>query len=225
MAEATVEGVYSLTAPTVMAFPSLLEAKKFKRNGKETGEAKFGGTFVFEPDAQDLKDMKALCARLAKGKWPGQELAKIKFPFKSGDKEIERRIAKLKKEGKEYKGENDFMKGKVVLKASSKYPPRLSVILNGKPVDLDGDALKANAGKFYFGVQTLAQFNFVPYDAIEEGDSDGVTAYLNLVLSLNKGDKLTTSRQSAAETFSRYIGHSTEEDPTQVGGSDEIPVG
>lgn len=217
-------GIYSFTAPAILAFPGLLEAKKFKRAGKETGEAKFGASFVFDPDHPDLKPMKTLAATLAKQKWPGGDLSKMLFPFKSGDKEIEKRIAKLKKEGKEYKGDADFMKGKVIVKTSSKYQPRLSVILNGKPVDLEGEALAAHKGKFYFGTQALAQLNFVPYDAIKEGDSDGVTAYLNMVLTLNKGERLSGGA-SAAEVFKGYVGHSTTEDPTAVGETvdDEIP--
>lgn len=218
------KGIYSLTAPAVLAFPALLEARKFKRNGKETGDPKFGATFVFPADSGDLKAMKELAIKLVREKWPGRDLKEIKFPFKSGDKEIEKQIVKLKKEGKEYTGRADFMKGMTVLKASSKYQPRLSILLNGRPVDLEGDTLNAHKGKFYFGVHALAQFNFVSYDAIKDGDPDGITAYLNMVLSLNKGERLSGGA-SAAEVFKGYVGHSTTEDPTEVQGEldDEIP--
>lgn len=231
MSEATAAGLYSTTAKVVMAFPSVVEARAFKRAGKEKGEAKFGGTFVFDADSEDLKAQKALVTKLAREKWPGRDLGadlksgEFKWPFQSGDKQIEKRKTKLKNAGKEYTGDADFMAGKVILKASSKYQPGFAIIQNGKVVDLEGATITANKGKFYFGVEVLAQFNFVPYDAVGDDGKDGVTAYLQKVLSLNTGKKLSSGGQSAAEVFKGYVGHSTTEDPTagNAGMDDEIP--
>lgn len=215
---------YAMTAPAVLAFPSLLTPRKFKRNGKEQGEAKYGGTWVFDPNHPDVKGLKDTAAKAARAKWPSRPLSEVKFPFKDGNKEVEKRKAKLEKEGKTYSGDADFMLGKLVLKAASKYQPGLAIILNGKPIDLQDALLEAHKGKFYFGVETLAQFNFVAYDAVKDGDPDGVTCYVNKVLSLNKGERLSGGA-SAAEVFKGYVGQASPEDPTagSVAMDDEIP--
>jgi hypothetical protein len=75
--------------------------------------------------------------------------------------------------------------------------------------------------KFYFGVEVLPQFNFVAYDGVGN-NLDGVTAYLNMVFTTNKGKRLSGGA-SAAETFKGYAGHTSTEDPT-AGGGDEILV-
>lgn len=229
MTEAATLGLYSTVQPCIMAFPSVIAARAFKRAGKEKGEPKFGGTFILDPTGEDLKGMKTLTVNLSKAKWPGLNLGEalktgeFKWPFKSGNAEIERRKVKLQKAGKDYTGDLDFVKDKIVLKASSKYQPGLAIINAGKIVDLDGAAIAANANKFYFGVHVLAQFNFVPYDAVGEDGKDGVTAYLQKVLSLNKGEKLSSGGQSAAETFKGYVGQTTTEDPTAGNLDDDIP--
>lgn len=236
------DGIYTLTIPVVMAHPSLIEAKKFKgKNGKESGDPKFGASFLFDPESADLKAMKAKAMQVAAAKWPGRNCAAeskgsvveengekirlaptFKFPFSSGDTIANKRVAKLKAEGKEDDGKGDFQRGKVVVKTASKFAPRLAVLLNGKPVDLEGDAIKANAGKFYSGTHVLAQFNFVPYDKVGETGTDGVTVYLNSVLTLNKGEKLSSGGAPAAEVFKGYVGSASDEDPTAGTGADDI---
>lgn len=236
-----IDGLYTLTIPVVMAHPSLVTARAFKSKGKEKGEAKFGASFIFDPESVDLKAMKAKAVQVAAAKWPGRDCAgeskgkvvvengenvrmpaTFKFPFTSGDTVANKRVAKLKAEGKEDDGKGDFQRGKVVVKTASKFAPRLAVILNGKPVDLDEDTLKAHASKFYFGVKVLAQFNFVPYDAVGETGTDGVTVYLNSVLTLNTGEKLSSGGAPASEVFKGYVGSATTEDPTAGTGADDV---
>lgn len=220
-------GIFNSTKPVVMSFPNLIEARKFKRNGKETGEAKFDASFNFPPDHPDLKTLKEIAVSVAKAKWPGRDLGadvksgELKLPWDTGDRLIAKRQAKLQKAGKPADEKGDFMKGLVVLKSSSKYEPRLALAENGKVVDLEGAARAASKAKFYFGVEVLIQVNFVAYDAVGDGGKDGVTAYLNMVLSTNKGKKLAGGA-SAAETFKGYVGTTTTEDPTG-GLDDEIP--
>ncbi len=228
MAEAQNQVSYIFTSPAVTAFPALLEPRKFKRNGRETGDPKFGGTWLLGPDHPDLAGVKAAAAKAAQAKWPGRSLAELKFPFSVGDKMCAERIARLKKEGKDDDGKGDFMKGHTLLKAGSKYRPKLAFIQNGKIIEIDDESLKVHGGKFYFGVQALIQVNFVAYDKINEDAKDGVTAYLQQVLTLNKGERLAGG-QSAAEVFKGYAGKASEIDPTggddlmSAAGSDEIP--
>lgn len=209
------EGQFTLTEPTTLTFPNLLEAKAVVKNGKPTGEPKYSSNFEFEPDSQDLKDAKAKAVAVARAKWPGRDLKELSFPFTVGDKLADKAQARKK--------DREFSRGKIVVTARSKYQPRLSVVEGGTIKDLEGDAIVA-VGKrvFYSGVQALAQFNFVAYDGVGN-NPDGVTAYLNMVVSLNKGKKLTSGGASAAEVFKGYIGTVSDEDPTGVDLDDEIP--
>jgi len=211
---------YNLTEPVVMTFPNLIAPRKFKKNGKESGDPKFGASFVFKPDSVDLKTMKSLCAKIAREKWPGRALTELSFPFFDGNKAADKGRAENK--------DREFYRGGVVLTAHTgeKYPPKLSGFENGIVVDYDGDAKKAAAGKFYSGVLVLAQFNFSVYTGVG-ANPDGVTAYVNMVFTTNKGTRLTTG-QTAAEVFKSYIGTVSQEDPTAeqftADADDEIPV-
>lgn len=219
---AKLDGSYNLTTPVVMIHPNLHEARQFKdKAGKAKGEPKFGASFVFAPGTPDLDALKVLAVRVARQKWPEVDIKSLKFPFTAGDKLIEKRKAKLSATGKPYDGKADFQAGKVVLKSASKYPPRLAGIENGKIVDYEGPTLAASKGKFYFGVEVLAQFNLVPYDG-DDGPG-GVTAYLNMVLTTNKGERLSGGA-SASEVFKGYVGHASTVDPTASEDlDDEIP--
>ena len=210
-------GIYTLMKPAILTHPdNLFVARGFGKKGKETGEAKFSANFVFEPDSEDLKGMKATAARVARAKWPNRDFKELSFPFKSGDKLAD---ARKQKSGKD---DGDFQRGKVVVAGRSKYEPRLSGVENGKVVDYEGDARKQAKQHFYFGVEALAQFNFVAYDGVG-ANPDGITAYLNMVHTTKRGKRLAGGT-SAAETFKDYAGHASQEDPT--GGEkldDEIP--
>jgi len=206
-------GIYTLMKPVVMTHPSLFEARGFGKKGKETGEPKFSANFLFDPASEDLAGMKKVAAQVARARWPNREFKELKFPFTAGDKLADNRKAKSGKDG------GDFNRGKIVVAARSKYEPRLSGVENGKVADYEGDARVKSKGKFFFGVEVLAQFNFVAYDGVG-ANPDGVTAYLNMVHTTNRGTRLS-SGASAAETFKDYAGHISQENPTAV--EDEIP--
>ena len=217
-----VSGIVTVLNPVVMSFPTLFEPKKFKSNGKESGEAKYSASFVFDADNPDFNIVKSTALAVAKAKWPGRDIAgdfkagKFNLPFTPGNTMIAERKAKLAASGKEYDGKADFMAGKLVLKTSSKFAPRLACIENGKITpDLEGAALALNKGKFYFGTKCLIQVNLVPY---ETPQGAGVTCYLNIVNTLNEGVRLSGG-QTAAEAFSQYAGKATTENPMD----DEIP--
>lgn len=214
MSEKT-DGIYNLTAPAIMTFPALYEARKFKANGKESGEPKFGANFTFEANSEDLKNIKQLAGKIARAKWPDRDLKTLKFPFTAGDKLADKRKAAGKDDG-------EWQRGKVMISARSKFEPRLAVVLNGKVTDLDGDLKMKSKNQFYSGVLCYAQFNFVPYDAVG-GNPPGVAAYLNMVFSLNKGERVGGG-QSAVEVFKGYQGALSAEDPTSAQTlDDEIP--
>ena len=212
MADEKNMGLYSLTAPVVMSHPNLFEARAFGKKGKEQGEPKFSANFLLVPDGVDLKELKALAAKVARAKWPDRPFSELKFPFEDGNKKADKR---KKTSGKD---DGDFQRGFVVMAGRSKYEPRLSAIVNGKVIDYEGPARAAAKDKFFFGAEVLAQFNLVAYDGVGS-NPDGVTVYLNAVLATGKGKKIAGGGQSAKETFGGYLGSATTEDPT-AGGSD-----
>ena len=208
--------IYNLTEPVPMSFPNLFEARAFGPKGKESGQPKFSANLNFKADSVDLKGLKSLAVKVARARWPDRKLSELKFPFSDGDKLADKAKAK-KKDG-------EFQRGLVVVAGRSKYEPRLAVFENGKIVDLEGAARAAAKGKFYPGVEVLATLCLVAYDGVG-ANPDGVTAYLNLVLSTNKGTRIAGGA-SAAETFKGYAGSAKAEDPTVGAASgldDEIP--
>jgi hypothetical protein len=209
------EGTVNLTKPTTLTFPNLDEARAVKgKNGQPSGEPKFSSNFELAADHDNLAALKAEAVKVAKAKWPGRDLKELAFPFTSGDKLAEKAQVKGK--------DREFSRGKAVLVSRSKYQPRLSAVVNGKIVEIDGNDKGQIKKLFYSGTDCLAQFNFQAYDGVGS-NPDGVTAYLNMVLSLNRGARLTGGA-SAAEVFKDYIGSASSEDPTGgLGLDDEIP--
>lgn len=212
-------GVYNLTAPTIMAHPNLFVAKAFGTKGKETGEPKYSANLVFASDHPDLPKMKAMAIACAKAQWPGVDLKGLVFPFGSGTKAADKRAEERKKAGKEPDGE--YQRGCAVIAARSKYEPKLAVIKGGQLVDYEGDARKAVAKDFFFGAEVLAQINFVAYKGVGR-NPDGVTAYLNMIVATGRGKRIAGGGQSASEVFKGYVGQTTTEDPT---GGDEGQAG
>ena len=196
------KGLYTFTSPVVMVFPNLFKPRSFTKNAA-ANDAKYDAKFLFEEISPDLKSMKQVILEVAEAKWPGRNKKELHYPFASGTKQADDAKAK----GKDL----DFMRGKVVLTARSQFAPRLSAVENGSLVEyLDENLRAAAAPKFYNGVQVLAQVNFASYESA--GFGDGITAYLRMVLSFNRGDRIG-SGASAAEVFSSYIGHLSTEDP------------
>lgn len=219
--------VFNTSEPAILSFPNLIEARAVTRNGKATGEAKFSTDAEFELNSADAKRIVSLCKKAALAKWPDLEEVKgrlkytddegnekfVNMPYKLGDRLADKAKAKSDKEGKERLRE--WSRGKFVLTARTKKEPSLAVVINGQAIDLDSEALKtAHAGKFYTGVEGLLEVTLAAYDAVDDTGTNGVTAYLNSVVSLNRGKKLISGRKSATEVFSGYLGKITDEDPS-----------
>lgn len=204
----------SLTKPVILDHPNLFEARAIGPKGREQGKPKYSANFIFPADHPDLKGLVAKAKEVAQARWPGRELASLKFPFSKGEKLAEKAKAKGK--------DGEYLRGNTVISSRSQYEPRLSVIENKKLIELEGPARVAAKSKFYRGVEVLAQFNFVAYEGVGE-NPDGVTAYLNMICSLNQGKRMAGG-QSAAEVFKGYAGVVSQEDPTAGSeDDDEIP--
>lgn len=205
-------GVFVIDEPTLTSFPNIHEPRAVKRNGKDTGKKKYSLSYEFTPDSKVLAALKSKMVQVAKAANPNIDVKTLRLPITSGDKLAEKAEANGKK--------REWSKGKVVLTARSEFQPGVSHVVGGSLIDVDGENAAQIKKSFYTGVLALGEINLVYYAPIEDGDRPGITAYINKVCSLNKGERLTGGR-SAAETFKGYIGTSTDEDPT-LGDDDEI---
>lgn len=211
-------GLFAFTKAVPVTFPALFAPRRVKRNGKETGEPRFEGTFIFDPQSPDWVALKQLAAKIAKGRNPSVDLASLAYPFKNGTAQADKRQQKAGKD------DAAFMRGKGLLVARSKFQPKLSVTEGGRIVDLEDDAQKTQfKSRFYSGVEVFAQINLVWYNAVQEGSKDGITAYLNVVCSTGKGKRLGGGEgQAGSALFGGYLGQLSAADPT-AGSDDEIP--
>jgi len=207
-------GIFVLTKAAPIINLDLFSPRAFKdpKTGKDRGEPKYGCRFLFTSDHVDLAGLKAKMLAVGKSAWPDAELNTIKWPLRSGTQEIARAKANGKKAP-------DFLDGKAILSARSKFEPRLSGWENNRVTDYEGDAKNKAKSKFYSGVEALGEFNFV---ANEVDGKRSVTCYLNQVFTTGKGKRMGGG-QSAQEAFKGYTGHATQEDPTGGDLDDEIP--
>lgn len=213
MSEANEDGRIKSTSPVTLTFPNLDEPRAVQRNGKATGKAKYSVNGEFSPDHADLALFKAKAVAVARAKWPGVDLKTLKFPFTSGDQLADKAAAKKK--------DREFSRGKAVFTARTEFQPTLSILKGGAVIDIDGEDKAAIKKRFYSGVDVLLEVAFTAYDPVGEDGKPGVNAYVNKVLSLGRGKRLTGGA-SSEETFKEYIGQQSDYDPT-AGLDDEIP--
>jgi hypothetical protein len=207
------EGVFSTTVPTPMVYVALAKPKPYidPKTKKERGEPKFQATFLLPADHPELKPIKDLAIKIARAAWQDVDLKSVIWPFKSGSEYAAKRDAEGKKN-------NEIFAGKVMLKASSKFQPRLSGTENGQFCDYEGASLEKALPKFFAGAEVLFQANLV---ANEVDGKRSVTAYLNMIYSTGNGKRVGGGRP-ASEVFKGYAGHTTEENPTAGDTEDEL---
>ena len=222
---------YTMTAPASMLYPTVIEPKAYAPKGskpKPDATKSYSINFYMDPEHADVAGMKKSLVDAAKAKWPGLNIGeeikagKLKLPFTTGDKMIEKRNKKLVAAGKDVDDKMDFLKGKVVFKASSTFPIALGVRVKGQgDIDVTNQNKGVHKDAYYNGCLGLGAFTYRAYDAIKEDDNPGVKAYLDMVHSLNTGPHHKISGRSAADTFKGVAGAAVGEDPT-AGMEDEI---
>lgn len=214
MTEANLVGIVRTIAPGILTYNSIEKARAFTRNGKAQGDPKYEATIMFPKDSPALAAIKTAGAQVAKAKWPGRSLKDVATPWYDGTTYADKSAAKQEAAGKDPKGFDEAGRDHVLITARSKFQPRLAGLDNGRIVDYDTETAKqANYRNFYAGVEVLVEINLVAYDPIKDGDKAGITAYLNGVVTLKKGDKLGGGA-SMAESFSGYAGAMSDADPT-----------
>ena len=209
---------FRMTKPGMMVYPNVIVPKAFGQNPKPDAKKSYSISFALDQDHPDVAPMKALILQAAKSKFPGLDIGaqvkdgKFKVPFTSGDKIAERRALKRKAAGKEADDKLDFLKGKIVFKASSDFPIALGVRTKDQgDVDVTDDNKSIHKEAFYTGCSGLGGFSYKPYDAINEDGKPGVKAYLDIVHSLNSGKRIQIGGKSAAETFKGVAGAAVDE--------------
>lgn len=193
--------------------------------------ARYSATFIIAPDHPDFVRLKAgvigvLMANLG-GKKPkvgllteeqekAQTHASVLVPWSDGTVFADEQKAKGK--------DAEYARGKMRVKATSKFPPQLSALLNGVPEDfITAEAIALAAKYFYSGARLAPTVAFNWYKG-DTGKPSGVSLYLQTVMFVKDGPRLGGgSRRSAAETFKGVLGSIKDEDPTGGAGSaDEL---
>lgn len=205
--------LFVLTVPAEIAFCNLFEKSKIKFNGVETGREQWDMTVFVSADSLELAEIKKLCVSIFKQNNPSVDLSDPKSwhrPWERGEDFIKR----VKDAKGDKAPDNEFMLGKVLLKSHSiLYPPNLSVNMPGRGiVDFRDEARDTVKDKFYPGCLVYAEYNFQAYKGVGQ-NPNGVTAYLNKVCSLNKGERRGGGK-SGADVFGAYVGKLSAEDPT-----------
>ena len=193
------DNTFTLTTPVRMIFVNLLTPRAFKPGA----EAKFSASFLIPEGSPDLEPLKTMLLRVYRDAFPGAAIEAFRLPLKKGDAQAD----KAKAKGKDL----EIARGHWVLGSSSGYRPVLSVAANNTVIDLNNEELLAKYGaQFYAGVEAYGAVFFKDYTITEA--NWGVTAYLQNVLSLNRGAKIGAA--SGASRFANYTGHVSQTDPT-----------
>lgn len=204
--------IYNLTEPAILAFPNLMTARPFMRNGKPQGEPKFDAQFMLRPDHKDVPFIREGLLTAAKLMFPTVP-EKFQWPIHSGDQLAEEAKAAGEKD-------KEFFRGYFVLISRSKFAPGLSAAVNGRAVDfpMTGEERIACGVYFYGGCHVMGQFNFMPYPGVKPHGVPGVTAYLNIVYSLNIGERNSRleggAGKSGSAVFGKHLGQMSAVDPT-----------
>ena len=110
-----------------------------------------------------------------------------------------------------------------ILTASSQFDIALAKLENGRVVGIpDTEVAKAQAGKdmFYAGAYVAPAVAFKGFRRKQMESKDGVTAYLQNVLFVRKGERLGGPDPANSEVFGGFKGYSPEDPTALAPGSD-----
>lgn len=221
---------FNFTKPVLMTYANITEAKAFKKGGVEKGDPKYSAVFVMEPDHPDFVRLKSEVTALLQAKnvtgkklkvgrlTEEQEQAKshieVQVPWKDGTAFADAQKA----EGKD----GEYARGKMLVKASSKYQPVLNALEGKKLLEFTTpESIAATAKKyFYSGAYGLPGVGLHWYKG-DQGKPDGVSLYFNIIVFTKHGTRIGGKTRSAAEAFKGYLGSIKDEDPTGGAGTDD----
>src|SRR5258708_6479587 len=218
---AITDNTFTFLHPMIMIHTALLDPKPYMENGKPKGLPKFQASFVIDPADQkdEWEAFRQHAIMVARAEWPSLDLKTNLspangWPWRSGNVMADKRQAAAKAKGKD-EDPLAFLRGKAVIRAGSgqEYPPRLYGFETGVKgvVEYVDEQRKAKKSLFRPGMLVLAKVNL---KAVIVTNTHYVTAYLNMICSTGKLGMEIQTQKSAAEVFSGYQGHVTNEDPT-----------
>jgi hypothetical protein len=225
---------YTFLAPARLGFCHLITAHAFQpKPGQTAGDPRYDAQFILEPDNADLVAIKNLVGNTLKTINPGKKLVarrltqeemndggtvEINVPWSDGTRAAD--VAKEK--GKDM----EWARGKILLKASSKFSPTLSAVQNGKIVAFTDPATRAAlASSFYSGAWVGPMLSINGYKSKGDANSSsykpgGAGLWLNAVHFVKHDTKLIGGGGiNAAEVFKGYAGQASTVDP---GSNDEF---
>ncbi len=191
-----------LTAPVRVSFPQVFEPKAVTINGIAKGDPFYSARLVFPADHPDIQGLRVSASKLLSLLKPGVDIKTLKpysdffYPFKSGAAMIAEGQAKAAAKGKDYRGFENYMDGcqTLFVKAAAKYPPQLSVFVNGKWFTLSADNRSLHRDKFYNGMLAVGSVTLSGVKLPTGGW--GVTAYLNGLGAVEGGDRIGSTEIS-----------------------------
>lgn len=190
------------TTPRVrLAFPSF---DKPSKPPKSAGEAKFEGTFVYDPETASAKDKEFFTAikkealTLLKENVGEKVIKSQKGPCdirggKSLNWPLQPAETRVDKEGNVLEG---FEEGKISFKARSSYKPKLAKVVRGddgknRPKEID------TPETFYPGCYVRAKISIYWY----KNASSGIGLQLENVVFVGEGERLGGSAPDVEETY------------------------
>lgn len=233
---------YTLIKPARLLFSSIT-AKSAPRVAQGTATPKFSGTFGiekedFDPIVQIMVD--AIKAELGAFTNPGDYYLACMSGMTAGKRAMQK--AEFDAQGKtpdeafkiKEKAEKRAELYKPfagIITASSQYDVSLARLEGGKIVDIpDEEHARAQAGKdlFYPGAYVVPAVAFKAFRRKTMEAKDGVTAYLQNVLFIRKGERLAGAGGPANnEVFDSYAGYSdfdpTANAPSNKDLDDDVP--
>jgi hypothetical protein len=207
--------LYTFTAPVILAFPNLFEARTFKEGDKPRYDTKA----LMRPDHPDFQPLNQILGRMKAQHFARLQPNELHFCLQSGDKLADEAKAMAPPRNEEY------YRGWIVLTARTQFLDKqaLGVILNGKIADVPPAPDSAAFERyFYGGVEAMLQIELVPYGGDTRGQKPGISCRPKSVLSLNRGDPkpefAAGSRTRASATWGdkigQHVGHVSAVDPT-----------
>lgn len=175
---------------------SVFERDIYKDERGREGDPMYKIEIAFEGEGDEFEAFEQAAVDAAVLKWGGKggdmyDADNFKQPFLDGDELAARREAKGK--------EGDAYKGKLVLRASTKFNKEGNEAEGGIYVaGEDAQELGfAERGQIYNGCLGKVAVKFVAYDAVGDG-KDGVTAYLVGFQRSGEGERLTSNAAAGA---------------------------
>lgn len=202
------------------------------------GDPKFSADVFVPADSPDLAEIKKLVYEALKAEYPGKKLKfgrltqeemdagviELQAPWSDGTKAADKAKENREKKGKPPAPQMEVGRGLVRIKMScpQSRPPGLAAVVDGKFIDLNNpDTRAAQTKHFYSGAYVAPEIAVGTYGA-NDGRPGGANLFLNSVLFVRHGDRLSGQRD-LAEVFKSHIGKASTVDPGRNSLDDEIP--